>query len=309
MAVEVEGPDGKVHAFPDGTPSDEIHQKMTGIYGNPKSGLPAAGTPTPTAGAVMPGSQTVPGYMTSEDMENVMRAKLLGGPRAAATALEQAPGLVYQREYGKKVAGNQAALEDRQRAGFDILPGIDQLRRMVREANDVDWKNAAGPYNAQKQPASNEVWLSPSAWRAPEMTPTQARASYGWSAGDKQNQDAWRLQNEMEHLIGAVTDQYVAAVGKGVAGSDARMELFKDLMRRMMTAPTRAEAEKILDTAEASARNTFHLPTNPEGHKATQVPPGAARENPLAVKTPADARRYPSGTWIRMPDGGIGRVP
>lgn len=306
MTITIKGPDGRVHSFEDSTPPEAIHAEMQKNY--PSPGLPQPGQRTPAAGAVMPGSQTFPQYHTDTDWENVLAAKIIGGPRAAATALEQAPGLVHQREYAKKIADNQANLEERQRAGLDILPGIDALRDMVAKAKDEDWKYAAGPYNAQKQPASNEVWLSPSAWRAPEMTPTQARASYGWGANNQEYQRQWKLQNDMEHLVGALTDQYVASAGKVAAGSDARMELFKDLMKRMMFAPTKEDAMHILETAEASARNTFHLPHKQPDTK-TKGPPGASRENPLAVKTPTDARRYPSGTWIRLPDGEIGRVP
>jgi len=307
MGVKVKGLDGQIHELPDGSTEDDVMR----YFGQPNQGMPQPGQRTPTAGAVMPGSQTFPKYHNDTDWENVLAAKIIGGPRAAATALEQAPGLVGQREYAKKIAGNQANLEERQRAGLDILPGIDALRDMVQKAKDEDWKYAAGPYNAQKQPASNEVWLSPSAWRAPEMTPTQARASYGWNSNNPEYQRQWKLQNDMEHLVGALTDQYVASAGKVAAGSDARMELFKDLMKRMMFAPTKEDAMHILETAEASARNTFHLPARAKESakgESRQADPGS-RDNPIDVKDPASARLYRSGTYIRLPDGSIGRVP
>lgn len=60
MPIQVQGPDGQIHAFPDGTPDDAIHQQMTQRYSGgqqpkPQGGLlegQPMGTPPPQPGRV-----------------------------------------------------------------------------------------------------------------------------------------------------------------------------------------------------------------------------------------------------------------
>jgi dTDP-D-glucose 4,6-dehydratase len=93
---------------------------MTTVYGGANAkGLPAAGASTPTAGAMMPSSQTVPPYFSAEDDENLLMAKVLGGPRAVADAIQRTPGHTYRTEQAKKVVQTHGMEIRHQYAAYD----------------------------------------------------------------------------------------------------------------------------------------------------------------------------------------------
>jgi len=63
MAIEVSGPDGKVHSFADGTPTEAIKRQMSqanGRRGSLRPQQPRAGDSAPYSRAHLPRSQRVP---------------------------------------------------------------------------------------------------------------------------------------------------------------------------------------------------------------------------------------------------------
>lgn len=299
----IQDPAGGVHRFPDGMSTDQIHDEMTRRWNeaHPPVSMPTNPSPQPGGtkpGAFQPQPTAPPASMApldeeAEQAKMLLRLKSMRGDRAgvmgASNLLHSNPTYVHQQEQAKKMGDLAAEQASRQSSGEAILPGVDALRYMVKQAAPQDWQAAAGAYNTTKGPARAEVPLSWGAWNAPDMTPTQARASYGYWRDDPANQRAWALQNNLEHLTGALTDQYVSAAGKGIAGSDQRMELFRDLMRAAMRAPTQEKAHEILDTAENSIRDMFRLPAK--------------------VRNDAEFSRLPSGREFIGPDGQMRKKP
>jgi hypothetical protein len=112
------------------------------------------------------------------------------------------------------------------------------------------------------------------------MTPTQANAAYGSNANSAEANAAWNYQNGRDHLIGTLTEAMIAAApkGTGAGGSDARMDLFKDLMTKLSFATSREEALGVLNTAEDTIRNVFRLPIQLRDEKdyyKLKIPPDA----------------------------------
>jgi len=313
MTRYVRDPDGAVHAFDDEATPEQIDQEMTNRWNAKKTAPQPAQIPGSKPGGMQPleGAPDMTMVPLGEEAERAKRMALIGGlmgNRALATAgtnlYEHDPTYQARSEAAKGAGKASIDLANRRAAGTRVMPGIDALRQMVAGASEDDWQQAAGPYNTTPQPAANTVPISREAWRAPDMTPTQARANYGPSAGDPDYLRQWNLQNDLEHLVGALTEQYITAMGKGaIANSDAKMGLFKDLMNRLRYSPDRKGAMRILDTADNASRNTFSLdPALSEGQSGSKT-------HPIAVKGLDDAKLYRSGTHVMTPDGRVMVAP
>lgn len=263
MPIEIEGPDGKVHSFADGTMPDVIDKQMSSLYGggslSPFSpqGLPGAGDRTPAAGAVMPSSQSVPPYQTAEDQRNIGLSMLL--PRGSVQALQNTPGHAMRMEYAKKVGGDQAALEERQRAGTQVLSMLHQLGETADEgAKTGALDKAIGPTLGSP---TVQTWMQ----RVPVL------------AGHYEQ--GYNLNNQLMHDIHGLTTAFIASAGKsGVNMSDARQEAFAETMGAMMRATSKEEFDKIKHDAERIIASTFGLT------------PGAMPKKP--TPPPADAQVY-----------------
>ncbi len=228
----IQDPAGGIHRFPAEWAPAQIHEEMTQRWNDAHRGaqlVPGQSTQPPGTRpggfqpqTTAPEASMAPLSPEAERAKRIMMLKTMQGDRAgvmgATNLLHSEPTYVHQQEQSKKLGDLAAEQAVRQSAGKAILPGVDALRYMIDQASKEDWANAAGAYNTTKMPARSEVPLSWGAWNAPEMTPTQARASFGYSWDNPANQRACNLQNNLEHLIGALTDQYVSAAGKGIAG-------------------------------------------------------------------------------------------
>ena len=290
MPIYITDPDGQKHEFADGTSYAAINAEMDRRWAERGQPKPPQGQPLQQPGNLPPG--TVPGRMQSqagapdasmvplsEEAERamaLMRWKALQGDRGGvqgAYDLVQADTTYQTRKKQAEKMGEDAAdTAAKQKVGTKILPGIARLRNMVEEITDKDWDAIGGAKNPVKMRPSAEVPYSPGAYFAPEMTPTQARAAYSWNpwhAADYQRQ--WGHQNELTHLIDALTEQNVASGGKNVGGSDSRMELLREVLMRAMMAPNKAEAQRILNSAEYTTRNIFGLPSaeGVDGHQSS----------------------------------------
>jgi hypothetical protein len=262
MPIEVEGPDGRVHTFADGTTREDVRRQMTTVYGGANAkGLPAAGASTPTAGAMMPSSQTVPPYFSAEDDENLLMAKVLGGPRAVADAIQRTPGHTYRTEQAKKVAEQQANVEGMQRTGSNVLRSYAQLLNKFNKADDPTLTGAIGPANVK--PYSEYIPM------VGGMTSPEATAAYWWMPkwDSEQAKKAWNLQNLLMHDVHGLTNAFMTGAGKGLNMSDKRQEVFESAMKDFMRATDRKSAKEILDHAKGIISNDFGIPM----HEANRI--------------------------------------
>lgn len=279
MPIEVTGPDGKVHSFPDGSSHDQINQQMTSVYGGagslqPTGGLPRTGDPTAASGAVMPGMGDFPAYATPEDRTNIALSMIL--PRGSIQALQNTPGHVNRIEYAKKVGDQTATLEDRQRVGLNILRSYAQLRNKFDAAPDEVVSGAIGPRNVAELNETSPTFLPFTNIPIPglsgpttvdpktksaitgNITPVQRAAIL--NPDDPKAAAAWNLQNLLGHDVHGITTALMAGGGKGMQMSDVRQKAFDSAMRDFMQSGDRKSASEILDHAKGLIANDFNIP-------------------------------------------------
>lgn len=235
-----------------------------------RGALPAPGDPTAASGAVMPSMQTTPEYYTDEDKRNI--ALGIVAPRALS-AIQQSPGHLIRTEQAKMVGKEMGQLEERQRAGRQILQTLGQLGAT---ADDPNIDGAIGPYNTL-----------PGAQAAKSLIP-----------GNK----SYDLNNRLNHDVeGLVTSFISSASRSGMTMSDKRQEAFKNTMGAMMRATSKPEFDKIMSDATNIIANTFNIPTE---EAATYLKKGAAAAAPPAQpKSEDEYKALPSGTKFTAPDG------
>lgn len=260
MPIEVEGPDGKTHSFPDGTSHEQINSQMTSVYGGagslqPLGGAPAGGSPTAAAGAIMPGMQTTPPYANAEDRTNIALSMIL--PRGSVQALQNTPGHQQRIAQAKKTGENLANLEERQRGGGQVLDMLHQLGQTAdegAEAGTLD--DAIGPFNE-----------SPMFQRLRAGTVGKV-----WAPFEK----GYNLNNQLKHDIHGLTTAFISSAGKGgIQMSDARQKTFEETMGAMMKATNKEEFDKIKKDAERIIRGTFGLDPAPVQPRAPAAAPAA----------------------------------
>lgn len=310
MTRYVRDPDGEVHAFDDGMQPDQIEAEMKSRWNTKLNPAQPAQIPGATPGGMQPveGAPDLRMVPLSEEAERFKRMGVFGGltgNRALATVgtnLYEHDPTQISRATAAKGQGPAVELAKRQAGGKRIIPGVEALRRMIEETDDETWGMAAGPKNAQVMRPEIEFPMHPTAWKAPEMTPTQARRIWGFGMGigndpeSESNKRAWKLQNDLKHLTGALAEQYIGAVpgGAGAVNSDAKLRVFVDMLEKAIYANDRHGAHDILDTAEDASRNVFALD-----------PRQGSYANPVSVTDPTSAAQLRRGTWIKTPDGRI----
>lgn len=261
MPIEVVGPDGKMHTFADDTPNDQINAQMSKVYGgegtlNPAEGLQTAGQQTSAMGAIMPNMQTVPPYQSKEDWGNIAMSQLLPG---AAAAIQNTPGHKYRMTMAEQSAKNLSGLEERQRAGVQVLQMLGQL------GHTADEGHAAGTLDQAIGPV--------------DSSPLFQRVRAALPVVGNYYEKPYNLHNQLTHDIHGLTTAFVSAAGKsGITMSDARQAAFEETMGAMMKATNKQEFDKIKVDAERIIANTFGLESPPipkkrgEGHGQQQAP-------------------------------------
>lgn len=315
MPIIVEDPDGRPHEFADGTPDAVINAQMEQRWASrgqpkPQTGPQLSSTPgtmppgtaasrlQPQEGA--PDANMVPLSAEAEQAKRLMLSRAVRGDRAgvqgAYDLMKVDPTYQAREKQAQKMGENAADLAARQTAGTRIIPGIKSLVDMVQKVPDADWEKIGGAYNTVKMPPRAEVPLSIASWSAPEMTPTQARAAFGPFASNADYQRHWAMQNQMDHLIEALTEQNVGAGNKNVGGSDARMELVKSLLHKALAAPNKEAARAVLEDAEHTTRSIYGLP---QADKAAHgAPPPAAGSPPAPAPSRPRAQNPKTGEVI-----------
>lgn len=239
MPIEVEGPDGKVHQFPDGATPEQINEKMSAQYGKPGALQPygaQTGDATPASGAIMPSMQSVMPYQTAEDMRQIMMSQMF--PHAASV-IQNTPGHKMRTAAADTIGKNLGNLEERQRGGAQVLDILHKLRDTADGAEPAELKSAIGP-------------LESSAWLQKARAAIPGVGNY--------YEKSYNLNNQMGHIIHGLTTAFVSAASKGgIQMSDARQKAFEETMGAMMHATSKEEFDKIYHDAEGIIRNTFGL--------------------------------------------------
>lgn len=253
MPIEVQGPDGKVHSFPDGTSPEQINSQMSSVYGGRGSlkpqGLPKPGDATSASGAVMPSMQSTPGYRTDEDEENLILGTVFPHMQ---NVIQNTPGHAMRMEQAKTVGKKLGELEDKQRAGRQILSTLGGLGQSADEGH------ASGALSGAIGPLANNETFQ----KAREVV------NVGNILGTR---DSYNLNNLLHHDIHGLTTAFVNALGSGQM-SNARQALFAETMGAMMKATSKEEFDKIKKRAEHIIRDTFNLDPG-----ATPEPSGSGR--------------------------------
>lgn len=263
MPYTVTGPDGKVHTFPDGTPAqaaiDALSKQYKGSFSAlaPASGLPEGGSPTVASGAVMPSMQSTPPYVSDEDAMTLGLSMVL--PTSGMRALQNTPGHAMRVEMAKKTADNLASLEEKQRAGMQILKGLDMVRKTVHGAPDDVLQNAIGP-------TASSPWFQGTRRTISGLVPGPVTPY----------DESYNLNNLLHHDIHGLVTQFMTA-GKALNMSDERQKAFEATMADMLKATNRDDLNRVAEHADAIIRSSFGLPMKeiPEERRRTETPASA----------------------------------
>lgn len=249
MGIEVEGPDGKVHTFPDGTPQDQIMGEMSKLYnvqGTLSAVTPQTGRPTAASGAIMPHMMSTPAYRSDEDWEQLLLSRMF--PHAQSI-IQNTPAHKMRSAAAEGAGKNLAKIEEKQRAGTQILNVLGQLRTTADEAH-TGVKDAKGNYVKAPSLAGAIGPMEGGAFAQ------KIRQMIPGVAGYYENE--YNTNNRLHHIIHGLTTAFVTA-SAGQNMSDARQKAFEETMGAMMHATSKEEFDKILHDAEAIIKDTFGL--------------------------------------------------
>lgn len=277
MPIEVEGPDGKVHTFPDNTPHEAINQQMTAAYGGGGALSPVqprSGDATAASGAVMPNMQSVPAYHNDEDRKNMAMGLLFPHMNQI---IQNTPGHALRMEAAKAAGKNLGGLEERQRAGLQVLDALNLLGETADDGyKSGNLDSAIGPVEGM-----------------PLFQKVRAAIPGVGSYYDK----SYNLNNRLQHAIHGLTTEFVASASKGgITMSDARQKAFEETMGAMMNATSMEEFKKIQHDAERIIRGTFGLA------------PGVPAEPTRSSRAPAEPPKSHSGGGQRYHNPKTGEV-
>lgn len=240
MPIEVEGPDGRVHPFPDNTPHEQINQFMSQQYGGQGSLSPVqpqAGQATAASGAVMPNMQSVPAYHTDEDRKNIGLGFLFPhmGP-----IIQNTPGHALRMEAAKTAGKNLGQLEERQRAGLQVLDALNLLKETADDGHKAgNLGSAIGPIESNQ-------------------TLQKVRAAI--PVVGNYYEPSYNLNNRLNHAVHGLVTEFVASASKGgITMSDARQKAFEETMGAMLHSTSKEEFDKIAHDAERIIKGTFGL--------------------------------------------------
>lgn len=275
---------------PSAPPSQSQPQPLSGPGLMPPGTVPTGMQTNPRA----PDVGMVPLSADAQQQIGLMKVQGLMGDRAGVQSsqdiLNSDPTYLARVAQGKGMGKNATLVAAKQSAGSQIITGLDRLEDLINSADDPTIKGSMGPYNMSKVHPWTVAPLHPTAYFAPEdMTPPQAAQAY---APNPTNAKNWDFQNTMEHLVDALTEQFVGATGgAGNNMSDNRQKIFTDTMGRMRNATNKEEMLKIANTARHAIADTFYIPPY------------------LPVLSPDQARNSPPGTLFKTLDGRPARVP
>lgn len=294
--MHIQGPDGKMHVYPEGTSDDDILKDMHAIY-KPLRGAPPparAGDPAiMTSPVPSPRAQYVQPYKTDEDWQNVREAMILGEKnRGVIQAIQNTPGRVQRMKEAEEVGKSQGKLSEMQRHGAGNLRLLDQIRATFDEADEDSQKSAIGPAATSKLPVRSPMTIGgipvPLLPERPttvdpvsgvmigeEITPVKRAAIM--NPKDDKAKRTWDLQNRLLHDIEGLTTKFIMTGGGGVNMSDARQKAFTDTIGAMIHATGREQFHNIANDAENIIRETFGL-SMPQAAQLPGVNPAAVQE-------------------------------
>jgi hypothetical protein len=271
MPINIEDPDGKMHAFADGTPDHVINAEMSRRWA--AKSQPQAAPPSPLQGPGQMPPGTVPSTMTakptieadmvplSNEAQRAQKLMLYGAisgnktMEATGKALwEQDPTAEARKKQSIDMGANAARRAEMKSAGENILKSYAKLLHTFDETPEDILHGAIGPYNTK--PYMSHLPLIGG------MTPPEAAAAYRLMPGGTGSPnviESYNKQKLLGHLVGGVTNALMANAGKGLNMSDTRQKSFEAALQDFMHATDKKSAAEILNDARAIIQNDFGL--------------------------------------------------
>lgn len=272
---------------------------------SPPKGKPAPQLPHSIPGGLQPNPDAPPAAILplAPAAQHAQEMGLFGGltgNRALATygeaQFKDDPSVIARRSQAGKAGEYADEIARKQSSGTQMLSAVQSLIDRVHSIPEETWRASFGPDNTKVVPVKTVVgYYHPTAWSMPDMAPVEARYIYD---RNKPNTEAYNTWNNWKHLVEAATEGLLGSASKTAAGSDARMQIFQEMIDRTTGATDRANAIRIAHDAEDRIRkNSFMAPR-----------PGSV-EAPLPVKTKAEFAHVGIGQYARLPGGDIIQKP
>lgn len=224
----------------------------------------------------------------------------LSGNRALATygeaQFKDDPSVIARRAQAGKAGDYADEIARKQSSGTQMLSSMQALTDRIHSIPEETWRASFGPDNTKVVPVKTTVgYYHPTAWSMPDMAPVESRYLYD---KNPQNREAYDTYNNWKHLVEAATEGMLGTASKTAAGSDARMQIFQEMIDRTTGATDRANAIRIAHDAEDRIRKNSFLPARP-----------GSVESPLPVKTKHDFAHVGVGQYAQLPDGNVVQKP
>lgn len=224
----------------------------------------------------------------------------LSGNRALATygeaQFKDEPSVIARKTQAGKAGEYADEIARKQSSGTQMLSSIKAMTDRIHSIPEETWARSFGPDNTKVVPVKTVVgYYHPTAWSMPDMPAVEARYMYDKSPQNKETMDTW---NNWKHLVDAATEGMLGTASKTAAGSDARMDIFKEMLDRTTNATDRANGIRIAHDAEDRIRKNSFLGPRP-----------GSIESPLPVKTKAEFAHVGVGEYAQLPGGEIVQKP
>ncbi len=258
--------------------------------------IPGGAQPNPDA----PPAAVMPLSPSAQHAQEMGLFGGLSGNRALATygeaQFKDDPSVIARRKELEGLGQQAADRAAKQSSGTQMLGSIKNMIDRIHSIPEETWRKSMGPENTAVVPVKTVVgYYHPTAWSMPDMQPVKARYLYDQSP---QNTEAFNTWNNWKHLVDAATEGLLGTANKASAGSDARMDIFKEMIDRTTESTDRAKAIRIAHDAEDQIRKNSFLPPRP-----------GSLDAPLPVKTKAEFSHIGVGQYAQLPNGDVIQKP
>lgn len=245
-------------------------------------------TPTLQQTGAVPGAAptaATPGQQTSDETAI---------PSTATAAQAAPPTLPLNRreaikQYSHKYGEQQAAEASKSETGAKVFGMLDQLEKKTK---DPLFAQAAGP--TREYASGQPVWNPARAiYEYSPLGPSEKAKTFL----DTIKADASAINSELQRA-------YLSGQGSVTVQERAQIN---QILGNIAAARSPESARVLLQNVRGLITNAFQKGYAVPG--AAGATAGGGGGAPVAVKTPEEARRLPSGTPIILPDGRTGTVP
>lgn len=262
--MEVEGPDGQVHQFPDGTDMQAISAQMSQRYGGkpgqlaPSQSAPDQGRMAPGASSVAPNDiNTSPQYINPQDVFSLGMAMSPQG-RAMASVINNTPGHAQAEAEAKAVGTGVGAIKIKAANAQKMLETLNTFRQHAEEAGPDTLNKAIGP-----DYSGGSSWMP-----LPDTSSSSYQAIAAKLGG---NGDAYQLNLEMQHLKRAIAAQFKSSGAKDGATDAAQSNLLEAIGEAMKAKDSKGFFS-VLHDADNFVRSTANLAPKPANSILDKIP-------------------------------------